>query len=180
MLTLREPMRYPFVCVLVASSFLFPGILADGAIDQSTTAPSRHYLDPLTQLVYYYDAEMGTLTLDPFGGTTAGTTVFAHVDVYGRGQHPDTYSSATGACTFDFCVSWLLAYVGNHPASLRVRDWPGNSACPGMDNTEYRSATLGLVTYWRGTWGFNHCSPALACAHLFTDNVARWSDCITY
>lgn len=169
--------RLLFPLLTVAMSVL-PGVAAEGTLTQTTTPVSRHYLDPLTNLVHYYDADAGTLTPDP--AATVGTTVYAAVDVYRRGTLPEAWTGTTGACDADFCVSWLLAYVGNHPASLRVRDWPTNAACGNVDTTEYRPATLGLVTYWKGTWEFNHCSPALACAHLLTDNVVRWSDCITY
>lgn len=163
---------------VVALYFLVPGVVADGTLVQTTTPVTRHYLDPLTNLVYHYDAEAGTLTLDPAGA--AGNTVYAHVDVYRRGQQPDSWTGATGACASDYCVSWLLAYVGNHPAAVRVRDWPQAPGCGSVDTAEHRAPTLGLVTFWRGTWGFEHCAPGLACAHLLADGVVRWSDCTPY
>ncbi len=175
------PMRPASTSILVAllASLPLGGAAEPSDSFQGTTAPvTRDYLDPLTDLVYHYDAATGVLT--PTGRVAAVPVAYMRVDVHSRGQQPDAASGETTPCDHDVCVIGVVAVVGARHVQVAATLLPSGAACPSYTVSQHAPAPLGVVSYFRFKWGVDYCAPGSACAYVYIDGVARNVACNSY
>ena len=142
----------------------------------TTTPVTRDYLDPLTSLVYHYDASTGALTPTGESGLP-DMNLYVALDVHPRGTfaHPSTATPVN--CDANYCVTTLVALVGSHAVRLVVTDTPFDCRPLVLEDT---ANPLGVVTYYQAAWGVQYCAPGRACAQILVDGAVRAADCSAY
>lgn len=130
-----------------------------GEMTNSTGAPCRDYIDPVTQLVYYYDCNASTLTPDPAAQSNPIGYNAICVESYNSGKC-DTYASGALGCKYDWCVFYEAADVGTYGIEIQLHWTPAVGSGCTPQGSVYEPTSGGVpVTYTVGSisgWGPCH------------------------